>query len=160
MSNLSIFKNETIKAEINGHVVVGKVYDYNDRYLHIETENDFYVIDARQSFEVIKPEVKGMTDQEFAEMQIEAFLEEKGYTWDSYSGMGEVVYHIEGITYSVMLTVYEDGEYHIETTHIERARREEEKPSWEQDHSKAWANSVTRKTIRGALNYTLKYLVA
>lgn len=162
--------NQIVKVStIKGLEVQGKVYDATAdmRYIHIETENDFYCIDTMEAtVEVVEVEVKSveamvaMTDQEFAEMQIQEFLDEKGFEWDAYSCGGETTYEIMGYTYSVMLTVDEDSIYTIETTHLGRAKAEEAKETWEQEHSKAWANGATRKTLRGALNYTMKYLVA
>lgn len=161
--------NQIVKVStIKGLEVQGKVYDATEdmRFIHIETENDFYCIDTTEATVEVVEEVvaveamQEMTEQQFAEMQIEAFLDLKGFEWDAYSCGGETTYDIMGDTYSVMLTVDEEGVYTIETTHLARAKAEEAKATWEQEHSKAWANGATRKTLKGALNYTMKYLVA
>ncbi|MGG0487197.1 hypothetical protein ABEY65_28005 [Priestia aryabhattai] len=160
--------NQIVKVStIKGLEVQGKVYDATEdmRFIHIETENDFYCIDTTEATvevveEVKVEEVKDMTLLEFSEMQIEAFFDLKGIKWDGFSSSDECTYELTGDKYNVSLTVDEEGLFTLETTHNERASVENDKATWEQDYSKAWANAVTRKTLKGALNYAMKYLTA
>jgi len=65
MKNANLL-NKTIKAvTIKGFEVEGKVYDYNERYLSIENEVDYYVIDTQHdTYEVIE-EVQAVQEPEF-----------------------------------------------------------------------------------------------
>ena len=65
MTNANLL-NKTIKAvTIKGFEVEGKVYDYNERYLSIENELDYYVIDTHHdTFEVVE-EVQEVQEPEF-----------------------------------------------------------------------------------------------
>lgn len=164
MTKLTIEQRENmmdmvITAKYNNNVeITGKVVDYsvNGEYIHIENDEDYFMIDlTKVTLSVNKEEKVEITDNHelFAK-----FVEENGY---SYAGGGIMedngsVDVLNGFTYkvSVFIPNNENNEdFYLETYHKGRM----ENSSDSDDYT---ANRQYRKTWKGFKNLLSKYLEA
>jgi hypothetical protein len=92
------------------------------------------------------------------EEKLQSLLDENGFQYSGISDGSGVNYIVEGYTYNVSCYLNEDGSFDMETTHNERyARIDADVFNPYADVAEAWANRATRKTLKGALNYIIKW---
>ncbi len=87
---------------------------------------------------------------------IESLLDKENIIYDAFTEYHGDSYHIQGNTYVVSVSVYEDeGSYRCMTTHIER--HEKENGNVYGDVSKAYGNQKTLKKPGTVMNYIQKW---
>lgn len=149
-------------VEVKAWNVMGPVVDMNEAgtTLWVEMNNDWVAVPAELAVEVVVPvvEVAAAKEEETLAEKFADMLQAEGLEYDAYSeGEDDATFAIEGNIYSVMITINADGNHYCETTHKERMEREDDIFNVYGDTDKAYANSVTRKTLKGALNYAIKF---
>lgn len=151
--------NSIVKVQAYG--VQGKVVDINEAgtTLWVDYNNDWVSVPAELAVEVKAPvQVAAISQEETLADQFSRMLDEAGLSYDAYSeGGDDVTFAVEGHTYSVMIGIQADGYHSCETTHTERMERESDPFNTYGEPDKAYANTMTRKTLKGALNYAIKF---
>lgn len=87
---------------------------------------------------------------------IESLLDKEKFQYDAFTEYHGDSYHIQGKTYIVSISVYEEeGLFKCMTTHIERFDKETEKMYG--DTSKAYGNRKTLKKPKAVMDYIEKW---
>jgi hypothetical protein len=142
-------------VEVTEMNVIGMAVDVNElgTTLWVDTNTDWVPVPLHMAKEVVVAAPKAETVYE----EFEAMLAAADMSYDAYSEGDSATYCIEGSLYSVMVTISEDGFHHCETTHKERMERESDVFNAYGDTESAYANTATRKTLKGAFNYAKKW---
>ncbi|GAB6454733.1 hypothetical protein bcgnr5390_17290 [Bacillus luti] len=87
---------------------------------------------------------------------IESLLDKENIEYDAFTEYHGDSYHIQGNTYVVSISVYEEeGHFRCMTTHIERHDKESGKECG--DTSKAYGNRNTFKKPKSVMSYIEKW---
>ena len=120
-------------AEVKEMNLVGTIYDYNEKFVWIETKEDIYVVKAEMVTEIVEA----------------AAITEAGFTWDGFvDGDGEFSYVIEGFTYDVMVNIdFNYGTFSMDTCH---KGIEKEETEWHNAKQFKKMNTLIRNVIKWA----------
>lgn len=126
-------------VEVKEMNLVGTIYDYNEKFVWVQTSEDFYVVAASKVTEVIEA-------PEAPEAAFEAALEAAGLEFDGVvDGELQFTYVIKGFTYDIMASVdFEYNEFYMDTTHKGFDREE-------------WANKKTYKKAATLVKNIIKW---
>lgn len=122
----------------------GIVYDYNAKYIWIQTTEDIYCVKADQVTDVVEVVEVAAT----YENDLEKFLVENNISFDCYTDNTDRSYMIEGGTYTIdCYCDFEYDQYSIETLHNGFEREKDQ-----------WNNKKTYKKLSTLIKNVEKYI--
>ena len=130
-------------VEVKEMNLVGKIYDYNEKFVWIETTEDLYQVKMEKITEVV--EAAEVTE----EAAFEAALDEAGFSWDGFvDGEGEFSYIVKGSTYDVMVGLdFNNNDFYMDTNH---RGIEKEETEWNNKKSFKKLNTIIKNVIKWA----------
>jgi hypothetical protein len=146
-----------LTVEVKAYGIAGTVVDMNEagNVLYVDYNNDWVQVPAELAVEVV--EVAPAAAETEAD-KFEAMLQTEGYDFEGYVNDSESTsYEIQGDTYIVSVTINEDGEHEMETTHQGRYQAEDNIFDPNADTSKAYGNRATRKSLKAVMNFVKKW---
>lgn len=154
MSKAKIEVHRKVRVDLKNSVVFGKIVETTDTDLfYLETAKG-----ERFKFYAQIDKVTPMTDIEI----VEYYLDKLGLAYSGFGGSDYDHLIIEGnCSYDMNINIetFEDTiTYEFWTTHKERLQREYEKPSWDQEISKADGNHMTRKSVGALITLVEKWM--
>ena len=130
-------------VEVKEMNLVGKIYDYNQKFVWIETTEDIYQVKIEKVTEVVE------AAEASEETAFEAALDAAGLKWDGVvDGDREFSYIIEGAVYDIMVNLdFENNEFYMDTTH---KGMEKEETEWKNKKSFKKLNTIIKNVIKWA----------
>ncbi|MEE5180993.1 hypothetical protein JDW21_18770 [Bacillus subtilis] len=127
------------RVEVKKMNLTGIVYDYNEKYIWVQTQEDIFKVKADQVSE-IKEEVSE------AEIFENAILEQ-GFPCDGFvDGEKEFTFFVKGFTYDISCFLnFENGEFYMDTKH-----RSFEDRDWNNKKKYKNLNTLIKNVIKWA----------
>lgn len=123
------------KVQIAGTNIIGTVYDFNENFIWVATNDDIFVTKKEKIIEIVEAAPAAQIRE--YENELERVLTENGIAYDGYSDGENISYMIEGLTYT--LDAYLDnveGLYFLETFHKGQDDKEDSKWSNRKEYKK------------------------